>query len=116
MSGSPFESTTILYRVFKRASASGTSGNGVNLVHRVGDSGALEGVGDGAVSDLPVRRVLLVKQRVDHGVLEVRAPPPGHERVRSAAPSLAPQVGSDRLRQALLHVHDPCGTGRTCRP
>jgi len=47
MSGSPFESTTILYRVFKRASASGTSGNGVNLVHRVGDSGALEGVGDG---------------------------------------------------------------------
>src|SRR5262245_28857926 len=46
-----------------------------------------------------------MEQRVDHGILEVGAPTPGHKRVWPPAPALLSQVGSHRLRQAFLHVH-----------
>src|SRR5262245_33526897 len=46
-----------------------------------------------------------MKQRVDHGILEVGAPPPGHKLIWPPTPPLLSQVGSHRLRQAFLHVH-----------
>ena len=58
------------------------------------------------VSDLAVRRVLPVQERIDHRVLEVRAPPPGDERIRPPVPAFLLQVGRNHLGQALLHVHD----------
>jgi hypothetical protein len=36
-------------------------------------------MGDGAVADLAIGRVLAMQQRIDHRVLEMRAPPPGDE-------------------------------------
>jgi hypothetical protein len=50
-----------------------------NFVGRVWNSGALKRVSDGSVHNLPVGRMLFMEQRVDHGILEVGAPPPGHK-------------------------------------
>ena len=116
MSGSPFESTTSLYLVCSRASASGTSGKGfelfdladeiADLVHRVLDAGALHHVRNRAMTDLPVRRVLAMEQRVDHRVLEMRPSPPGDERIRIALPALLLEVRRRDRRQSGLHVDD----------
>ena len=76
-----------------------------NLVHCVRNCGALKGVGDSAVPDLSVRRVLPMQECIDHGVLEVRTSPPGHECVRSPVPTFIFQVGCDYLCEALLNVH-----------
>ena len=73
---------------------------------RVGDAAAVHDVGHGAVADLPVGRVAAVEQRVDHRVLEVRAPPPRHEAVGRAVPALLLQERRDGLGQPLLHVDD----------
>ncbi len=54
---------------------------------RVGDAAAVHDVGDRAMADLAIGRVPAVAQRVDHRVLEVRAPPPGDEAVRASRPS-----------------------------
>ena len=77
-----------------------------HLVLGVGDAAAIHDVGHGAVADLAVGRVAAVAQRVDHRVLEVRAPPPGDEAVGLALPALLLQEGRHGLGQALLHVDD----------
>ena len=46
------------------------------------------------------------KQRVYHRILEMRAPPPRDERIGTAAPAFALQVGRRHLDQARLHVDD----------
>ena len=77
-----------------------------HLVLRVRDAGPLEGEGEGAPADLPVGRVAPIDERVDHRVLEVRAPPPGDEGARPAAPPLGLEVRRDGLGEAGLHVDD----------
>src|SRR3546814_15994720 len=63
-------------------------------------------VGHRPVADLAVRRVAAVAQRVDHRVLEMRAPPPGDEAVRLVVPTLVLQERCGRLGVAALHVAD----------
>src|SRR5262245_38534548 len=46
-----------------------------------------------------------MQQRIDHGVLEVGAPPPGHKLIWPPTPSLLPQIGRYHFRQTFLHVH-----------
>ena len=77
-----------------------------NLVLRIGNAAAVHDVGDGAMADLPVRRMSAIAQRIDHRVLEVRAAPPGDEAVRLAMPPFAFQEGRHGLGEPLLHVDD----------
>jgi hypothetical protein len=53
-----------------------------DLFRRVLDAGSIHYVSDGAVTDLAIRRVLAMEQRINHRVLKVSAAPPGDERVR----------------------------------
>ena len=77
-----------------------------HLVLGVGDFAAVHHMGYRAVADLAVGRVSAVEQRIDHRVLEVRAPPPRHEAAGRACPTLLGKERRDRLRQSLLHVDD----------
>ncbi len=58
------------------------------------------------MADLAVGRVAAIQQRVDHRVLEVRAPPPGDEAAGLAVPALLLQERRDGLGQPFLHVDD----------
>ena len=58
------------------------------------------------MADFPVWRVTAVAQRVDHGVLEVRATPPGHEAVGLAVPALSLQKRGDDFGESFLHIDD----------
>ena len=60
----------------------------------------------GAVTDLAVERVTAIAQRVDHRVLVVRAPPPGHETMRLAFPALVFQERRCGVDQAALHINN----------
>src|SRR5256714_3455801 len=59
------------------------------LLWRVADAAAIHHVRDCALSDLPIGRMPAITQRIDHRVLEMRAPPPGDEAIRLALPTLA---------------------------
>src|SRR5215471_5416420 len=58
------------------------------------------------MSDLPVRRMPAIAQRVDHRVLEVRATPPGNEIIRLSVPTLPLQERRDGFSKPLLHIDD----------
>src|SRR5262249_42784343 len=75
-----------------------------DLLLRVGDASAIHHMGDRAMADLAIGRVLPVQQRIDHRVLEMRATPPGHEGTGIAAPALLFQERSRDRGKATLHV------------
>src|SRR5215813_10444100 len=58
------------------------------------------------MSDLPVRRMPAITQRVDHRVLEVCASPPGNEVIRLSVPALPLQERRDGLSKPMLHIDD----------
>src|SRR6516165_1527203 len=58
------------------------------------------------MSDLPIRRMPPITQRVDHRVLEVCAAPPSNEIIRLSAPALPFQERRDGLSKPLLHIDD----------
>src|SRR5262249_62412229 len=58
------------------------------------------------MSDLPVRRMPAIAQRVDVRVLEVCASPPGNEIIRLSVPALPFQERRDGLSKPLLHIDD----------
>src|ERR1700722_2431604 len=68
------------------------------------EAGAVHDMGDRAVADLAIGRVLAMQQRIDHRVLEMGAPPPGHEGIGIAAPALRLQERGSDGRQPALHV------------
>src|SRR5262249_10561936 len=72
----------------------------------VGDSGAIHHMGDGAMADLAIGRVLAMQERIDHRILEMGAAPPGDERVGIAAPALRVQEWRRDRHQSALHVDD----------
>ena len=59
-----------------------------------------------AKANLPVGRVLLVQQGVDHGILEMRAAPPGDEGTRVALPAFRLEIGRGGPGQSALDVDD----------
>jgi hypothetical protein len=73
---------------------------------RVCNARAREHAVGGEMADLPIRRVLPVQQRVDHRVLEVRAPPPGDEIICIALPALALEEAGHGFAESTLHVDD----------
>ena len=83
-----------------------------HLLVRVVDAGPAHDVRDRAVSDVPVRGVTAIAQRIDHRVLEVRAPPPGDETVRVSGPALAGKERGHRGRQPRPACPRWCRTGR----
>src|SRR6516162_8839969 len=58
------------------------------------------------MSDLPIRRMPAIAQRVDHRVFEVCASPPGNEIIRLSVPALPFQERCDGLSKPLLHIDD----------
>ena len=58
------------------------------------------------LSDLPVRRMPAIAQRVDHRVLEVCAAPPGNEIIGFSIPAFPFQERRDGLSKPLLHIDD----------
>src|SRR5215475_5264179 len=77
-----------------------------NLVLAIADAAAIHDVGDGAMSDLPVRRMPAIAKRIDHRILEVRAAPPSDEAIWLANPALLLQEGRDGRGEPALHVDD----------
>jgi len=75
-----------------------------HLVPAVFDAGAVHDMGDRAMPDLAIGRVLAMQQRVDHRVLEMGAPPPGDERIGIAAPALGLQERRGNRHKSPLHV------------
>ena len=58
------------------------------------------------MSDLSVRRMPAIAQRVDYRVLKVCASPPGNEIIRLSVPALPLQERRDGLSKPLLHIDD----------
>ena len=63
-------------------------------------------MGDRAMADLAIGRVLAMQERIDHRILEMGAPPPGHEGIGIAAPALRLQERRCDRDQPALHVDD----------
>src|SRR6266511_4099907 len=63
-------------------------------------------IGHRSVTDFPIGCVLAPEQRIDHGVLEMRAAPPGDEGVGISLPPFGFQIGSGDLGEPGLHVDD----------
>ena len=78
----------------------------MHFILRVRNARAREHLVDGEMTDLPIRRVLPVQQRVDHRVLEVHAPPPGDEIICAALPALALEEAGRGFAKSTLHVDD----------
>ena len=77
-----------------------------HLIMRMRDAGTVHHMRDRAVPDLAIGRVPAMQQRIDHRVLEMRAPPPGDEGIGIAAPALRLQEGRGDGDEPALHVHD----------
>src|SRR6185437_3410003 len=72
--------------------------------HRELDAGALHHMGDRAVTDLAVRRMLAMQQGIDHRIFKMRPTPPGHKRVRIALPAFVLEKWRGDGRQPPLHI------------
>jgi hypothetical protein len=48
----------------------------------------------------------VIEQGVNHRILEMRSPPPRHERVRTSLPAFLRKKRRDGFGQAALHIHD----------
>src|SRR5262245_29434183 len=78
----------------------------VHLVLRVPDTGAFERKCKGPPADLPVRGMAPIDERIDHRMLEMRSPPPRHQRLWPAAPAFGLQVRREGIRQPALYIDD----------
>ena len=70
----------------------------------IGDAAAVHDMGHGAMADLTIRGMPPIAESIDHGALEVSAPPPGDEAVRRSIPTFIFQKWLDHRSEALLHV------------
>lgn len=77
-----------------------------HVVHRVVDLRAVHHMGNCAVSDLAIGRVLAMQQRIDHRILEMGPTPPCDEGIRIALPALLCKERCGDFNQAALHVDD----------
>ena len=73
------ESAQRLHHVGEGAQRFDLSHQPLGVFPRVSNTRTVHYLGNGSTSDLPIERVATVAQGIDHGVLEMRAPPPGDE-------------------------------------
>src|SRR5262244_2854251 len=70
------------------------------------NAGALQRVGERYAANLTVGQMRAVQQRIDHRVLEVRAPPPGHQARWLTLPALGLEIRPYGCGEPRLHVND----------
>src|SRR5262249_3826487 len=70
------------------------------------NAGALQRVGERYAANLTVGQMRAVQQRVDHRVLEVRPPPPGHQARWLTLPALSLTIRPYSPDEPRLHVDD----------
>ena len=68
------------------------------------NASALERVGKRYPTNVAIRQVLAVEQRVNHGVLEVRPPPPGDQAPWLTTPALCCEIRPYGLGESRLHI------------
>ena len=68
-----------------------------HLILSVGNAGAIHNKGHRALADLAIGRMHAIAQRIDHGILKMRTPPPSDKAMRLAGPALVLQKRCRRL-------------------